>query len=139
MRKARARVTDRRALEAKLYRRLSAWAPIIALGMIVTGAALGGTVGRGAFMRQSIPYLLGDRGPSVAEVRANLPAALHSDGWLIAGYGLILAGCALFYRARASSRLGCHVANFVGLAPQPRRIAAPNDAAAQGTSVVGRR
>jgi hypothetical protein len=106
-------VTDRRALEANLYQRLSAWASIIALGMIVTGVVLGCIGARGAFIPQLTRYTFGDRGPGVGNVRSQLPAALHSDLWLIAAYGMVLAGCALFYRARASSELGGRIANFV--------------------------
>jgi hypothetical protein len=100
-------------LEANLYKRLSAWASIIALGMIVTGVVLGCIGARGAFIPQLTRYTFGDRGPGVGNVRSQLPAALHSDLWLIAAYGMVLAGCALFYRARASSELGGRIANFV--------------------------
>jgi hypothetical protein len=109
-------VTDGRALEADLYKRLSAWAPIIALGMIVTGVVLGCFGGRGAFIPHLTRYTFGDRGPGVGDVRSQLPAAIHSDLWLIAAYGMVLAACAVFYRVRASSRIGCRTANFVGAA-----------------------
>jgi hypothetical protein len=109
-------VTDRRAREVKFYKRLSAWAPAIALGMVVTGVVLGCVGARGAFIPNLTRYTFGDRGLGVDGVRGELPAALRSDLWLIAGYGLVLAGSALFYRARATSRLGCRIAHFVGAA-----------------------
>jgi hypothetical protein len=99
-----------------LSKRLSARASIIALGMIVTGVALGRIGARGAFIPQLTRYTLGDRGPGVGDIRSHLTAELHSDRWLIAAYGMVLAGCALFYRARASSRFGCRIANFAGAA-----------------------
>ncbi|MGE2815071.1 hypothetical protein ACQI5H_07995 [Mycobacterium heidelbergense] len=38
---------------------------------------------------------------------------MHSDLWLIAAGVLVLAGCAAFYRVRASSLLGGRIADFV--------------------------
>src|SRR5271166_4740383 len=114
--KPRWQVTDCRALEANLYKGLSARASVIALGMIVTGMVLGCIGARRAFIPQLTRYTFGDRGPGVSDIRSKLPAALHSDLWLIAAYGLVLAGCALFYRARASSQVGCRIANFVAAA-----------------------
>lgn len=96
-----------------MYKGLSARASVIALGMIVTGVVLGCIGARGAFIPQLTRYTFGDRGLGVGDIRSKLPAALHSDLWLIAACGLVLAGCALFYRARASSQFGCRIANFV--------------------------
>jgi hypothetical protein len=103
-------------LEANLRKRLSATASTIALGMVVAGAALGYIGTRGAFLPQLTRYTFGDRGSGVADVRPNLPAALQSDLWLIVGYGMVLAGCAVFFRVRASSELACLIANFVSAA-----------------------
>lgn len=97
----------------RLFKRLLVWAPIGASALIGSGVAIGCVWGRGAVIPHLTRYTFGDRGPGVGNIRSQLPAALHSDRWLIAAYGLVLAGCALFYRARASSRFGCRVANFV--------------------------
>jgi hypothetical protein len=109
-------VTDRRALEASLYKRLSVWIPVIAPGMIAMGAVLAFIGPSGAFIPGLTRYTFGDRGPGVAGVKSQLPAALHSDLYLIAGYGMVLAGCALLCRARANSELDCLVAHFIGAA-----------------------
>ena len=93
-----------------MRKRLSAWAPIIALGLIVTGG-LGCIGDRGACMQQLTSYVFGD--PAVGETRSQFPAALPTDLWLTAAYGLVLAGCALFYHARASSQAGRGIATFV--------------------------
>ncbi|HWS94489.1 MAG TPA: hypothetical protein VN306_18965, partial [Mycobacterium sp.] len=86
-----------------MFKRLSAWSPIIALGMIVTGVVLGCIGARGAFIPHLTRY-------------TQVPAAIHGDLWLIAAYGMVLAGCAVLYRFRATSRLGCRIADFVGAA-----------------------
>lgn len=93
-----------------IYKRLSAWSPIIALGMIVAGG-LGCFGVHGPCIRQLTRYAFGD--PAVGEPRSQLSAAIVSDVWLIASYGLVLLGCALFYRARASSQAGRGIAAFV--------------------------
>lgn len=96
-----------------MYRFLSKWAPVIALAMVVAGGMVGWAGGRGAFIPQLIPYTFEARAADVADVKAKLPAALDSDLWLILGYGLLLGGCALYYRLRASSPLSCLAGNFV--------------------------
>ncbi|MCV7100139.1 hypothetical protein [Mycobacterium palustre] len=99
-----------------MYRRLSRWIPAIASGMIATGAVLAFLGPPGAFTPGLTRYTFGDRGPGVADIPSRLPAALHSDLWLIAGYGAVLAGCALICRARANSELDCLMARFIGAA-----------------------
>lgn len=99
-----------------MYRRLSEWAPIVALTMIVSGVAVGCLGARGAFIPHLTDYTLAKRGSGVGDVTSHLPAALRSDHWLIAAYGLVLAGCALFYWTRATSRVGRQIARFVSAA-----------------------
>jgi MFS family permease len=89
-------MTKGRALAPHLYERLSARVPIVALGMIVAGVVLGCVGARRALTPQ-------------------LPA-LRGDPWLVAACGMVLAGCALFFRARASSRFSCRIADFVAAA-----------------------
>src|ERR1700757_4820164 len=93
-----------------LRERLSAWAPIIALGMIVTGGLVC-FLARGACIQELTRYAFGD--PAIGETGLPLPAAFQSDLWLIFAYGPVLAGCALFYHARASSQAGRGIATFV--------------------------
>jgi hypothetical protein len=93
-----------------LRKRLSAWAPIIALGMIVTGGLVC-FLARGTCIQELTRYAFGD--PAIGETNLPLPAALHSDPWLIFAYGPVLVGCALFYHARASSQAGRGIATFV--------------------------
>lgn len=103
-------------MRKRLLKRILVWAPIGAPALIGAGVAIGCSWGRGAVMPRLIRYAFGYRGPGVGDIRSQLPAALHSGRWLIAAYFLVLAGCALLYRARASSRLGCLIANFVAVA-----------------------
>ncbi|OBG24642.1 hypothetical protein A5764_09635 [Mycobacterium sp. 852002-51057_SCH5723018] len=84
--------------------------------MIVAGVVLVFVGAPGAFPPGLTRYTFGDHGPGGSDIKSQLPAALHSDLWLIAGYGMVLAGCAVFYRIRARSELGCLVANFVAAA-----------------------
>jgi hypothetical protein len=102
-----------RARGSTVLKRLSAWAPLFALVLIAAGVVIGCTKGRGASTPNLTRYTFGDRGPGVGDIRSHLPAALVSDRWLILAYGLVLLACAGFYRARASSRFGCLIANFV--------------------------
>lgn len=99
-----------------MYERLSKWAPIVALTMIASGVIAGCFGARGAFVPHLIDYTLGGRGAGLDGFRSQLPAALRSDRWLIVAYGLALAGCAVFYLTRATSRVGRHLAKFVGAA-----------------------
>lgn len=108
-------MSDRRALKASLYKRLSRWIPVIAPGLIVIGAVLAFVGPPGAFTPGLTRYTFGDRAGG-GDITSQLPAALHSDAWLIVGGGMVLAGCALICRARANSELDCLVANFIGAA-----------------------
>ena len=82
-----------------MSRRWSAWASSIAVGMIVTGVAF--------------CCILIDRGPIIGDLSAQLPAGLTKYPWAIVAAGMVLLGCAAFYRVRASSRFGCRIAGFV--------------------------
>lgn len=82
-----------------MSRRWSAWASSIAVGMIVTGVAF--------------CCILIDRGPIVGDLSAQFPAGLTKYPWAIVAAGMVLLGCAAFYRVRASSRFGCRIAVFV--------------------------
>ncbi|WP_142245404.1 hypothetical protein [Mycobacterium sp. IS-836] len=91
-------------------KRLSAWAPIIALGMIVAGG-LGCLGVHGPCIRQLTRYAFGD--PAIGEHKTQLSAAIVSDVWFFVAYGLVLGGCAWFYRVRASSQAGRGIGAFV--------------------------
>lgn len=85
-----------------MSKRWSAWASSIAVGMIVTGVAF-------------CCILIG-RGQIVGDLRTQFPAGLTRYPGAIVACGMVLLGCAAFYRVRASSRLGCRIAGFVGAA-----------------------
>lgn len=99
-----------------MYSFLLARAVVIALGLIATGVVIGSIEVRGAFRPKWTHYTFGDPGSAIGDVRSAFPTALQCNLWWIAAYGTVLAGCALFYRARAGSKLGGQAANFIGAA-----------------------
>jgi hypothetical protein len=99
-----------------MYTFVAKRAVVIALGMIGAGLAAGCIGVRLPFRPKWTRYIFGDPGSTIGEVRSLFPAAVHANFWWIAAYGLVLAGCALFYRARAGSKLGGQAANFIGVA-----------------------
>ncbi|WP_156943033.1 hypothetical protein [Mycobacterium genavense] len=99
-----------------MYRLLLARAVVIALGLIATGVVIGAVEVRGAFRPKWTHYTFGDLGSAIGDVRSAFPTALQCNLWWIAAYGTVLAGCALFYRARAGSKLGGQPADSIGAA-----------------------
>jgi hypothetical protein len=94
----------------------SKWASTFAAGVFIAGivVALGPVrLTHNSVQPELTRYALGDRGADVGQITSKLDVALRSDRWFIAAYFLLLAGCAMYVRARAVSRLGGQVADFV--------------------------
>jgi hypothetical protein len=99
-----------------MYTFVAKRAVVVALGMIGAGLVAGRIGVQLPFRPEWTHYIFRDPGSTIADVRSQFSAALHGNLWWIGTYGLVLAGCALFYRARAGSKLGGQAAGFIGVA-----------------------
>jgi hypothetical protein len=87
--------------------------PVLPFVMIPVGAATAGWFVHLAWIPNLARYSYGDRGAAVAGIRDALDAALLADLVFIAGYGLLLAGCAWIFRRRAISGFGRGMSGYV--------------------------